>query len=43
MEFLRWDVGHDNLFPLLELLLMLEILELNMIEEVDLFMLGWLL
>ncbi len=41
MEFLRWGVGQDNLFPLLELLLMLQILELNMIEEVDLFMLGW--
>lgn len=42
MEFLRWGVSHDNLFPLLELLLMLQILELNMIEEVDVFMLGWL-
>jgi hypothetical protein len=41
LEFLRWGVGQDNLFPLLELLLMLQILELNMIEEVDLFMLGW--
>ncbi len=42
MEFLKWGVSHDNLFPLLELLLMQQILELNMIEEVDVFMLGWL-